>query len=179
MNVRSSKTHQSEDLTNDALAYQWKSLPLKQAKEYVNRLQTRIAKAVQQRKYRLAKRLQYLLTHSFFAKVLAVKTVTENKGKDTPGIDGELWLNPEQKMKAAHQLSSKQYRSKPLKRVFIPKPGSDKCVHSPSQQRTTEPCKLSTLWLSNLGLRQRRIEPRLDFGREGVHKMHVYTHSPV
>ena len=126
MNVRSSKTHQSEDLTNDALAYQWKSLPLKQAKEYVNRLQTRIAKAVQQRKYRLAKRLQYLLTHSFFAKVLAVKTVTENKGKDTPGIDGELWLNPEQKMKAAHQLSSKQYRSKPLKRVFIPKPGSDK-----------------------------------------------------
>lgn len=126
MEIRSSKTHISEDLTNEAYAHQWKTIPLKQAKAYVNRLQTRIAKAVQQRKYRLAKRLQYLLTHSFFAKVLAVKTVTENHGKNTPGIDGELWLNPEQKMKAVHQLSGKQYRSKPLKRVFIPKPGSDK-----------------------------------------------------
>ena len=126
MDVRSSKTHTSEDLTNEAYAHQWKTIPLKQAKTYVNRLQTRIAKAVQQRKYRLAKRLQYLLTHSFFAKMLAVKTVTENDGKNTPGIDGVLWLNPEQKMKAVHQLSGKQYRSKPLKRVYIPKPGSDK-----------------------------------------------------
>jgi RNA-directed DNA polymerase len=90
MNVRSSKTQQSEDLTNEALANQWKTIPLKRVKAYVNRLQTRIAKAVQQRKYRLAKRLQYLLTHSFFAKVLATKTVTENDGKNTPGIDGEL-----------------------------------------------------------------------------------------
>ena len=126
MYVRSSKTQQSEDLTNEALAYQWKTIPLKQAKAYVNRLQTRIAKAVQQSKYRLAKRLQYLLTHSFFAKVLATKTVTENDGKYTPGIDGELWLNPEQKMKAVYQLSDNQYQSKPLKRVYIPKPGSDK-----------------------------------------------------
>jgi RNA-directed DNA polymerase len=126
MNVRSSTTHQSEDLTNDALANQWKTIPLKQAKAYVNRLQTRIAKAVQQSKYRLAKRLQYLLTHSFFAKVIATKTVTENDGKNTAGIDGELWLNPEQKMEVVYQLSDNQYRSKPLKRVYIPKPGSDK-----------------------------------------------------
>jgi RNA-directed DNA polymerase len=37
------------------------------------------------------KALQHLLTHSFSAKVLAVKRVTENQGKRTPGVDGELW----------------------------------------------------------------------------------------
>ena len=31
MNVRSSKSYQSEDLANDALAYQWKTFPWKQA----------------------------------------------------------------------------------------------------------------------------------------------------
>ena len=126
MNVRSSKSYQSEDLTNDALAYQWKTFPWKQAIAYVNRLQTRLAKAVQQKKYCLAKRLQYLLTHSFLAKALATKTVTENDGKNTPGIDGDIWPNPERKMKAVYQLSDNQYHSKPLKRVFIPKPGSVK-----------------------------------------------------
>jgi RNA-directed DNA polymerase len=58
-------------------------------------------------------------------KVLAVKIVSENDGKNTHGIDGDLWVNPEPKMKAVHQRSDKKYRSKPLKRVLIPKPGSD------------------------------------------------------
>jgi len=67
-----------------------------------------------------------LLTHSYYAKLLAVKTITQNKGKRTAGIDGETWSSPEAKMKAALDLTDKGYVAKPLKRVFIEKYGSKK-----------------------------------------------------
>ncbi|MFH0968416.1 MAG: reverse transcriptase N-terminal domain-containing protein [Methanobacteriota archaeon] len=72
---------------------------------------------------RLAKRLQSALEHSFYAKLLAVRKVTQTRGKRTPGIDGELLLTPTEKMRAALQLGKKEYHAKPLKRIFIPKPG--------------------------------------------------------
>jgi RNA-directed DNA polymerase len=77
MNARSSITLDSEDLTDKELAKQWKDIPLEKAENFVNRLQKRIAKAVKEGKYRLAKRLQHLLTNSFYAKVLAVRKVWE------------------------------------------------------------------------------------------------------
>jgi hypothetical protein len=40
------------------------------------------------------KALQWLLTHSLSGKALAVRRVTENHGKRTPGIDGEIWSTP-------------------------------------------------------------------------------------
>jgi RNA-directed DNA polymerase len=125
MNVRTSKTPLSEKRTDRLLARQWESIDWKRVKQAVNRLQTRIAKAISEGKYRLAKRLQYLLTHSFHAKLLAIRIVTQNRGRNTPGIDGKLWDTPKDKMFAALTLSDKQYRAKPLKRIFIPKPGKD------------------------------------------------------
>jgi RNA-directed DNA polymerase len=89
-------------------------------------LQTRITKAVIQNKWNLVKRLQYLLTHSYYAKLLAVRRVTQNKGKRTPGIDGEKWLSSTSKMKAVLSLTGKRYKAKPLKRVFINKIGNKK-----------------------------------------------------
>lgn len=50
----------------------------------------RIAKAVKENRWNRVKALQYLLTRSFYAKLLAVKRVTSNKGKKTPGVDGVL-----------------------------------------------------------------------------------------
>ncbi|HXX96287.1 MAG TPA: reverse transcriptase N-terminal domain-containing protein, partial [Candidatus Bathyarchaeia archaeon] len=47
----------------------------------VNRLQTRIAKATKDKKWNLAKRLMYLLIHSYSAKLLSVRIVTQNRGK--------------------------------------------------------------------------------------------------
>jgi RNA-directed DNA polymerase len=58
----------------------------------VNRLQRRIAKAVQKKQWGKAKALMYLLTKSFFAKVLAVFRVTNNKGGNTAGVDGMLMI---------------------------------------------------------------------------------------
>ena len=50
-----------------------------------------------EQKWRLVKRLQYLLTNSFYVKALAVKWVVTNKGKNAPGIDGELWKSNKDK----------------------------------------------------------------------------------
>lgn len=48
--------------------------------------------------------LQHLLTHSYSATVLAVRRVTENHGKTTPGVDGDRWDTPEKKMAAVQTL---------------------------------------------------------------------------
>jgi len=99
---------------------------LKKAEKLVNRLQSRIAKAVKEGKWYLVKRLQYLLTHSHYTKLLAVKRPTQNKGKRTAGVDGETWSSPETKMKALSNYRTEKYVAKPLKRVFIEKPGKKK-----------------------------------------------------
>ena len=95
----------------------------KKAEEQVNRLQVRIVKATLEQKWRLVKRLQYLLTNSFYAKALAVKRVVTNKGKNTPGIDGELWKSDKDKVCAVKNLEIRTYHAKPLRRVYIEKFG--------------------------------------------------------
>jgi RNA-directed DNA polymerase len=123
VNSRISNTPQGEKLENIKLEDQWNNIDWKKVEKHVNRLQARIAKAVKEGIWHLVKRLQYLLTHSFYAKLLAIKKVNTNKGKGTAGIDGETWSSPQSRMKAAFCLTDKQYVAKPLKRVFIEKPG--------------------------------------------------------
>lgn len=63
------------------------------------RLRVRIAKAVTEQRWHKVKALQWLLTHSFSAKLLAVQRVSSNKGAKTPGIDGVVWSSPAARMK--------------------------------------------------------------------------------
>lgn len=65
--------------------------------------------------------LQRLLVRSFGAKAIAVKRVTENRGKRTAGVDGELWDTPKAKWEAVTKLCSKGYKPLPLRRVYIQK----------------------------------------------------------
>ena len=51
----------------------WSNIDWKAAKRYVGSLQARIVKAVKQGRKGKVKSLQWLLTHSFYAKALAVK----------------------------------------------------------------------------------------------------------
>ena len=99
----------------------WHSIDWASAHQTVSRLQIRIAKAVQQRRWGKVNALQRLLTHSFYGRVFAVKRVTENQGKNTPGVDGETWHRPEKKAKAVMSFGGMGYRPQPLRRVFIPK----------------------------------------------------------
>ncbi len=116
-------TPNSEKHTDRDLARQWNSIDWDTVRSDVNRLQTRIAKATLEGKSNLVKRLSYLLTHSYSAKLLAVRTVAQNRGKRTPGVDGVIWASASAKMRAALSLTDHHYRAQPLRRVYIPKPG--------------------------------------------------------
>lgn len=60
---------------SDYSGEEWKMIDWEKAEEYINRLQLRIVKAVEKGKWNLVKRLQYLLTNSFYAKAMAGKKV--------------------------------------------------------------------------------------------------------
>ena len=100
---------------------EWQSIDWDHATSQVRRLQMRIAKAYRDGKHGRVKSLQWVLTHSFYAKLLAVKRVTENKGAKTPGIDNVTWKTPKQKMGAALSLKRRGYCAQPLRRIYIPK----------------------------------------------------------
>ncbi|MCG8672428.1 MAG: reverse transcriptase N-terminal domain-containing protein, partial [Pseudomonadales bacterium] len=104
----------------------WNSTDWKKVEKRVNKLQTRITKATLRGNGNLVKKLQYLLTSSFYSKLLSVKRVTSNKGKRTAGIDNQLWKSPTAKYKAALSLKTKGYKAKPLRRVYIEKKGKKK-----------------------------------------------------
>jgi len=91
------------------------------AEAYVKKLQMRIVKAHQQGRTGKVKSLQWLLTHSFYGRALAVRRVTSNKGKKTAGVDKVLWSTPKLKYKAILDLKRRGYKPLPLKRVYIPK----------------------------------------------------------
>ena len=99
----------------------WDVINWQQVEAEVLRLQMRIAKAYREKKYGKAKALQWLLTHSLTAKLLAVKRVTSNKGAKTPGVDKVLWTTSKQKLNAAYSLKRKGYKPLPLRRILIPK----------------------------------------------------------
>ena len=99
----------------------WHQINWRQAERNVRRLQARIAQATQAGKWGRVKALQRLLTHSLSGKALAVRRVTENTGKRTPGVDGEIWKTPEQKTTAIRTLHQRGYHPQPLRRVYIPK----------------------------------------------------------
>ena len=100
----------------------WRSINWTKAHKIVNRLQARIVQATKVGKRHKVRALQRLLTHSFSGKALAVKRVTENQGKNTPGVDKVLWNTPEKKAMAIQELQSRGYTAQPLRRLYIPKP---------------------------------------------------------
>lgn len=99
----------------------WEAIDWQKALAYVKKLQVRIVKAQKEGHYSKVKSLQWLLTHSFYAKALAVKRVTSNQGKRTSGVDHELWLTPQAKWSAISKLNRRGYRPQPLRRHYIPK----------------------------------------------------------
>lgn len=99
----------------------WAQVQWDHARKEVRRLQVRIAKAVQAGRWGKVNALQHLLTHSFHARLLAVKRVTSNRGRRTPGTDRILWTTDRQRWEAACSLNSRDYRAVPLRRIYIPK----------------------------------------------------------
>ncbi len=118
----------------------WSDIDWPSTYKTVERLQARIAKAVREERWGKVRSLQRILVHSLPAKRLAVRRVTTNQGKRTPGIDGVLWNTSRQKMQAVDELKRRGYQPQPLRRIHIPKrnggkrPLSIPCMHDRAMQ---------------------------------------------
>jgi RNA-directed DNA polymerase len=102
-------------------ALSWDAIDWQAVEMQVRRLQMRIAKATREQRWGKVKALQWLLTHSLAAKLLAVKRIGQNRGRNTAGIDGVTWKTPQQKWHAALALKRRGYQAQPLRRIYIPK----------------------------------------------------------
>jgi len=112
----------STDASSTPAPLTWKTIEWPHARQEVRRLQIRIAKATQAGKQRKAQALQWVLTHSRSAKLLAVHRVTTNRGARTPGVDNVRWRTDKQKLQAVLSLKRHGYTPRPLRRHYIPKP---------------------------------------------------------
>jgi len=99
----------------------WHAINWQKVNRNVRRLQVRIVKATQEGRWGKVKALQHLLTHSYSGKALAVRRVTENQGKNTPGVDRIIWDTPEKKAQAIGSMRQRGYTPQPLRRIYIPK----------------------------------------------------------
>ena len=118
----------------------WHTIAWRKVIQRVSRLQRRIAKAVKEGRWGKVKALIYLVSKSFYAKLLAVFRVTTNKGGNTPGVDNTVWLNGYDKLHAAKNLKTRGYSPIPLRRVYILKKNGKKrplsipCIHDRAMQ---------------------------------------------
>jgi RNA-directed DNA polymerase len=102
----------------------WQDIPWKKIHRHVFRLQKRIYRATQYGHVRTARKLQKLLVKSWYARLLAVRRVTQdNRGKHTAGIDGVKSLTPEKRVALANAMHC-DGKATPLRRPWIPKRGS-------------------------------------------------------
>ena len=99
----------------------WSTIDWSRHRIIVRKLQDRIVKARQAGRHSKVQSLQWLLTHSYSARLLAVKQVTSSQGSRTSGVDHVRWATDTAKAKAVSSLKRRGYRPQPLKRIHIRK----------------------------------------------------------
>src|SRR6266516_4341276 len=107
----------------------WRKLPWRKFEQQTYRIQKRIFQAEQRGNHQAVHKLQKLLMKSRAARLLAVRRVTQdNQGKKTAGVDGVKSVQPAQRFIMAQQIHPnhwKRHKTRPVRRVWIPKPGKD------------------------------------------------------
>src|SRR5947209_18056698 len=113
----------------DPASETWNQLPWRKLEKHVFRIQKRIFRASQCGNTRAVHKIQKLLMKSEAARLLAVRRVTQdNQGKKTAGVDGVKSVPPAERLKmveAIHPKQTEKRKPKPLRRVWIPKPGKE------------------------------------------------------
>lgn len=99
----------------------WSTIDWSRHRIIVRKLQERIVKARQAGRHSKVQSLQWLLTHPYSARLLAVKQVTSSQGSRTSGVDHVRWATDTAKAKAVSSLKRRGYRPQPLKRIHIRK----------------------------------------------------------
>ncbi|MDF0555636.1 group II intron reverse transcriptase/maturase [Kamptonema sp. UHCC 0994] len=111
--------------TQKNLTVEWKDINWRKLERVTFKLQKRIFQASERGDVKAVRKLQKTLIRSWSAKCIAVRRVTQdNQGKNTAGVDGVKSLTPRQRVKLVKRLRVTG-KSKPTRRVMIPKPGSD------------------------------------------------------
>jgi RNA-directed DNA polymerase len=109
------------------LSVAWALLPWRKLEQQQYRLQKRIFKASERGDLKTVHKVQKLLMRSRSARLLAVRRVTQdNQGKKTAGVDGVKSIPPTRRLAMAEAILPKylsKRKPKPLRRVWIPKPG--------------------------------------------------------
>jgi RNA-directed DNA polymerase len=113
------------DETEEA-ALRWEATGRQKVEAFVNKIQTRIAKAAAAGNKKPARFPQRMPTHSHYAKLWAIRKVTGTRGGRTAGIDNGKWDSPAKKCRAAGKLEKKGYGAKALKRAYITKSNGKK-----------------------------------------------------
>jgi RNA-directed DNA polymerase len=104
--------------------YEWNALNWRAIEKRVFKLQKRIYQASCRGDVKTIHRLQKLLIHSWSAKCLAIRKVTQdNRGKKTAGIDGVKNLSPANRIRLV-QILHLHAKARPVRRVWIPKRGT-------------------------------------------------------
>jgi len=123
------KAPKEQPKTIDPASEAWNKLPWRKLEKHVYRIQKRIYQARQSGNVRTVQKLQKLLMKSEAARLLAVRRVTqENQGKKTAGVDGVKSVKPGQRRLMAECIRPRHWKhqkTKPVRRVWIPKPGKD------------------------------------------------------
>ena len=101
----------------------WNRIDWSKARDQVRRVQERIFRAAKNGEVAQVRNLQNLQVRSYFAKVLAIRQVTqENAGRNTPGVDGFVCKTDRQRWELLESgLTLDGYHPSPVRRVFIPK----------------------------------------------------------
>ncbi|MFE9881629.1 group II intron reverse transcriptase/maturase [Streptomyces sp. NPDC005784] len=104
----------------------WDAIDWQAQEESVRRLRQRIFTASQAGDLKRVRNLQKLMLRSLSSTLVSVRRVTEiNTGRKTAGIDGQVVLTASGKAELAHRVQHRisPDRARPVKRVYIPKPG--------------------------------------------------------
>jgi RNA-directed DNA polymerase len=107
----------------------WRQIDWRSVEENVRRLRQRIFTASKAGDLARVRRLQRLMLRSRANALVSVRRVTErNAGRLTAGVDGEVVLTPEAKLALADRIQhdNEPFKAMPVRRVYIPKPGSSK-----------------------------------------------------
>ena len=103
---------------------EWDALPWSRIRLTVQQLQNRIYTVSTQGDTQTVRRLQAHMLRDKYCKLVSVRRVTtDNRGRRTPGVDGLVYLQGDEKLALAQRLNLRDVNPKPLRRVYIPKPG--------------------------------------------------------
>ncbi|PSB35095.1 group II intron reverse transcriptase/maturase [Chlorogloea sp. CCALA 695] len=176
---------------SDNASESWRTLPWKQFRRNLFRLQKRVYKAVQAGDKRKAMSLQKLILKSKAARLLAIRQVTQlNAGKKTAGIDGKKFLTFEERFKLEKLLKalSNNWKHQKLRSIPIPKKdGSTRMLKIPTiadrawqclAKYALEPAHEATFHARSYGFRpgrsahdaQRILFANLNSGVNGINK---------